>query len=71
MERGRKDLLPTLKRIAQLAQALTSELPAGLARHRAHHIAALARQIALDAAIREKDRGPAGPVDEPSSPLFG
>lgn len=47
MNHQQKDPLPTLRRIEELAAGLAQELPPGLARHRAQHVAALAKQVAL------------------------
>lgn len=60
MNRQLTDLLPTLRRIEELAGELARELPAGLARHRAQHVAALARQVALASPSTEAANDAAG-----------
>lgn len=63
MDQRQKDLLPTLRRIEELAQELARELPAGLARHRAQHVATLAKQVALASRSSEA-------ANDPASSLF-
>ena len=54
------DVLATLQRIESLARELGHELPQGLARHRAQHIAAIAASAALDVRLTRRAANDAG-----------